>query len=202
MDINTFIEKNINLINANKWKDLWANAITDFEGYEYELYKLYKMFKDTDIDCNQDLIFQYVRSPKTIKYVEPSGAFLTNEDISHELNAELFQFRKEYNIKDINNLNDIRNYHMDYANTSSNTFKTADRLSLSFYYNVEYSEVCISIAIRQDPNQNVFKRIAFKHLSPITVVFVPGLGFAYSRDDIIDIRNHFEKLLKNSEIIQ
>ena len=196
-----FIEKHIDKIENNDWKSFWYHAITDF-GYSYELGQLIAMFEVSDIDSKPDYIFQHIHDkPITIKWNQTD--FITNEDIAHELNNELYKYRKVFRLNEIDGAKVIDKLREMYLTNLIRTWHSViptQYISLTPAYNVEYQKPVLRISLSMGSD---FGIIGFQDILQTDLIIIPGEGWAYSEAGIKKMIDWFEYQLRNNlRIIQ
>lgn len=196
-----FIEKYIDKIDNNQWKTFWYHAITNF-GYSYELGQLIAIFETCDIDSKPDYIFQHIQNkPITIKWNQTD--FITGEDIAHELNNELYKYRKVFTLNETNGLEVIDKLREMYLTGLTRVWHSViptQYISLMLGYNVEYQKPVLRISLSRGSD---FVTVGFQDILPADLIIIPGEGWAYSEAGIKKMLDWFEYQLRNNlRIIQ
>lgn len=196
-----FIEKYIDKIENNQWKTFWYYAITDF-GYSYELGQLIAMFDVSDIDSQPEFIFQHIHDkPITIKWNQTD--FITNEDIAHELNNELYKYRKVFTLTETDGakvIDKLREMYLTNLTRTWNSVIPTQFISLTPAYNVEYQRPVLRISLSRGSDSVI---IGFQDILQTDLIVIPGEGWAYSETGIKKMIDWFEHQLRNNlRIIQ
>ena len=196
-----FIEKHIDKIENNQWKTFWYYAITDF-GYSYELGQLLAMFEVSDIDSKPEYIFQHIQDkPITIKWNQTD--FITNEDIAHELNNELYKYRKVFTLTETDGAKVIDKLRQMYLTDLTRTWHSViptQYIALTPAYNVEYQKPVLRISLSRGSDSVI---VGFQDILKTDLIIIPGEGWAYSEIGIKKMIDWFEYQLRNNlRIIQ
>lgn len=196
-----FIEKYIDKIENNDWKSFWYHAIVDF-GYSYELGQLIAMFEVSDIDSKPEYIFQHIHNkPITIKWNQTD--FITGEDIAHELNSELYKYRKVFTLTETDGakvINKLREMYLTKLTKTWHSVIPTKYISLTPAYNVEYQRPVLRISLSRGSDSVI---IGFQDILQIDLIVIPGEGWAYSEAGIKKFIDWFEYQLRNNlRIIQ
>lgn len=196
-----FIEKHIDKIENNQWKTSWYYAITDF-GYSYELGQLLAMFEVSDIDSKPEYIFQHIQDkPITIKWNQTD--FITGEDIAHELNTELYKYRKVFTLTETDGAKVIDKLRQMYLTNLTRTWHSViptQYISLTPAYNVEYQRAVLRISLSRGSDSVI---VGFQDILQTDLIIIPGEGWAYSEIGIKKMIDWFEYQFRNNlRIIQ
>lgn len=196
-----FIEKHIDLIENNAWQAFWYHAITDFD-YSYELGQLIAMFDACDIDSKPDYIFQHIQDkPITIKWNQTD--FITNEDIAHELNDELYKYRRVFRLNETDGakvIDKLRELYLTNLTRNWRSIIPTQYISLTLTYNVEYQKPVLRISLSRGAD---FVIVGFQDILQTDLIIIPGEGWAYSEAGIKKMLDWFEYQLRNNlRIIQ
>ena len=193
-----FIEKYIDKIDNNQWESFWYCAITDF-GYTYELGELIGIFDLCDIDSKPDYIFQHIHDkPITIKWNQTD--FTTAEDIAHELNNELYKYRKSFQLKETNTyvvLNKLQSLYLTNFDRRNQYHleNEIQAINLTPSFNIEYQRPVLSISLQQGSNVIT---VGFQDILERDLIIIPGEGWAYSEAGIKKMIDWFEHQFKNN----
>ena len=195
--IEKFVKDNLHLVRQNSWKEFWAEALPEF-GYTYALGQLARFFDYAGIDCKPDFMFQkMIGKPITIMWNETD--FITNQDIDHTINMDLYdKFSRQYdlatqdtewilaNIKDLNAARVIKQL---------SSIDPLQKLNLSIKYDVTMMMPVVRISVDS-------YIVASEIITTEYFIIIPGEGYAYSESAINKKLDWIENRLRTRKVIK